>query len=238
MIAVARLRSGGYLAALLPVGPRVLFTPFRAGTAHVVQFGPIRIANRFLQPEPNLDHHRHASRRNDAAAKQPGRSENRNDGAAHHTCLVFLGCLLSRPVQWPRPHQRSSRSRRCSFAHRDAASLVHVVCLPTGMCRMHITLTRSSLVSSWPMDVSARNAWPRMAHVAGSANSSGTCSTCTALSRLHSRRSGVRVSEQTRTRAVSMFEAPECLRGIARRDLERNLLPHNVSLPSLQRHCA
>src|SRR5262245_3682981 len=47
-----------------------------------------------------------------------------------------------------------------------------------------------------------------MAHMLGSANSSGTRKTCTALSRLHSRRSGVNASEQTRTKAVSMSVAP------------------------------
>jgi hypothetical protein len=45
-----------------------------------------------------------------------------------------------------------------------------------------------------------------MALMNGSANSSGTCNTWTALSRLHSRKSGVRVSEQTRMRAVSISE--------------------------------
>jgi hypothetical protein len=43
------------------------------------------------------------------------------------------------------------------------------------------------------------------AHMAGIANSSGISTTCTALSRLHARRSGVTASEQTRMRAVSIF---------------------------------
>ena len=55
------------------------------------------------------------------------------------------------------------------------------------------------------MDVSARNDCPRIAHIAGSANFSGTCRTCTAFSRPHSRKSGVTASEQTRTMALSIF---------------------------------
>src|SRR4051812_16298681 len=42
----------------------------------------------------------------------------------------------------------------------------------------------------------------------GTAYSSGTRMTWTALSRSHARRSGVTASEQTRTRAVSTFAAP------------------------------
>jgi len=45
----------------------------------------------------------------------------------------------------------------------------------------------------------------------GSANSSGTCRTCTALSRLHSPRSGVTASEQTRMIAVSIGRIPRCI---------------------------
>jgi hypothetical protein len=57
-----------------------------------------------------------------------------------------------------------------------------------------------------------------MAHIDGSANSSGTCNTCTALSRPHCRRSGVTASEQTRTIAVSIGEIAAVVHGFVRSD--------------------
>jgi hypothetical protein len=51
------------LGALSSTRTAVLFAPSRAGAAHVVQLGPIGIANRLLQFEPDFHHRGHADRR-------------------------------------------------------------------------------------------------------------------------------------------------------------------------------
>jgi hypothetical protein len=136
----------------------------------------------------------------------------------------------SRRMPTSRPSLVSSESPRCNLSWWTRASRVgvssdrsqsrntrfqriavkacpcHPIPCVAEMCRTHMTLTRSPFASGCPMAVSARNDCPRIAHIAGTANSSGTCRTCTAFSRLHSARSGVTASEQTRTIAVSISE--------------------------------
>jgi hypothetical protein len=56
----------------------MLFTPFGARTAHIVQFGSIGIESTLLKSAPNLNY-----RREDDVSRQFGCSKNRNRGAAH-----------------------------------------------------------------------------------------------------------------------------------------------------------
>jgi hypothetical protein len=66
----------------------VLFTPFRTGAAHIVQFRPVGIENFLRQSAPIFDHRHQTDRREDDLSGQFGWSENRNCSAAHDGHLI------------------------------------------------------------------------------------------------------------------------------------------------------
>ena len=147
------------------------------------------------------------------------RAAQKEGGASQRQRLVFSEvddrCSPLSPSQSRGDGERHRQAvHRALFAGIEKGSInsktrhperPQVIRRPTARCRTHMTFTRSLSASSWPIDAVGKKGLT--AHGAGRgcrANSSGTCNTCTALSRLHSRRSGVTASEQTRTIAVNI----------------------------------